>query len=101
MLPVMVKEISDPMERHRGFSASGSTLDYKNLITGVADDSVLFLLDRADDIFQLDLTVTAELCFQDFIIDLGVAFKSVDQFPRRILYCHLAVISPESSPMGA
>ena len=80
MLPVMVKEISDPMECHRGFSASGSTLDYKNLITGVADDSVLFLLDRADDIFQLDLTVTAELCFQDFIIDLGVAFKSVDQF---------------------
>ena len=80
MLPVMVKEISDPMERHRGFSASGSTLNHKDLITGVADDSVLFLLDRADDVFQLDLTVAAELCFQDLIIDLGVTFKCVDQF---------------------
>ena len=68
------------MQCHRSLSTSGCSLNYKNLIPGVTDNSILLFLDGTDDVFQLYLTITSKLCFQDLIINLHITFKFIDHF---------------------
>ena len=79
VLPVVVQKIGDPVQSNRGFSASGHSLDRQDLIPGIAYDRILLLLDGPDDVLKLYIPIGPQFFFQDFVVDLGVAFKGIDQ----------------------
>ena len=74
----MVQQIGNPVQGHRGFSASRRPLDHQDLILCIPDNGVLLLLDRAHNIFQLGITVGSQLLFQDVVIDLHITLKFID-----------------------
>ena len=55
----MIQEISDPVQGNGSLSASCCSLDHHDTIRSVSDDRILLLLDRADNILQLYITVTS------------------------------------------
>ena len=76
----MIQEISDPVQGNGSLSASCCALDHHDTIRSVSDDRILLLLDRADNILQLYITVTSKFCLQDLIVDLHITLKFVDHF---------------------
>ena len=51
MLPVMVKQISNPVKGNGSFAAASRPLNHQYLILGVADNGVLFFLNGAHNVF--------------------------------------------------
>ena len=76
----MIQEISDPVQGNGSLSASCCALDHHDTIRSVSDDRILLLLDRADNILQLYITVASKLCLQDLIVDLHITLKLIDHF---------------------
>ena len=68
------------MQGNGSLSASCCSLDHHDTIRSVSDDRILLLLDRADNILQLYITVTSKFCLQDLIVDLHITLKLIDHF---------------------
>ena len=68
------------MQGNGSLSASCCSLDHHDTIRSVSDDRILLLLDRADNILQLYITVASKLCLQDLIVDLHITLKLIDHF---------------------
>ena len=79
MFSVMIQKIGDPVKCHRSLATSCCPLNNHDPVMRIADDGILLLLDGTDDIFQLYFSVASKLCLQDFIVDLYITFKFVDQ----------------------
>ena len=74
----MIKKIGDPVEGDGCLAAPGPTLDHQDPVLCIADDRILFFLDRPHDVFQSDIPVLAQFLLQDLIVDLRIALKSID-----------------------
>ena len=57
----MVQKIRNPVERDRSLPAPGRTLNDQDPVLCIPDDLILFLLDRADDAFQLSVPAAPQL----------------------------------------
>ena len=75
---VMVQQICDPVERDGSLSASGRSLDHKDPVAGIPDNRILFPLNRAHNIFQLYISIAAELLLQNLVVDLHITLKFID-----------------------
>ena len=74
----MIKQISNTVQCHRSLTASGYPLDCQDPIFCIADDRILFFLDRLDNVFQFDIAVASKLLLEYLIINLDIALKRID-----------------------
>src|SRR6266496_1849409 len=58
---IVVEEVSDTVQRNRGFAATRRSLYHKQLILGRANDPVLLLLNGGDNITQLAMAILQQL----------------------------------------
>ena len=66
------------MKRDRCLPAACRPLNDHDLILCIPYDLILFFLNRAHDILQLDITAFSQLLFQNIIIDLHITLKFID-----------------------
>ena len=74
----MIKKICDPVQCNRGLAASCRSLDYHDFITCVSNDCILLFLDCADNVLELNLSLTSKLRTKDLIIDFDIALKLIE-----------------------
>ena len=76
----MVQKICNPVKGHGCLSTSCGSLNYHDFVLCIADNSILLLLDSTDNIFELHISAAAQFCLQDFIVNLHITLKLIDQF---------------------
>ena len=68
------------MQCYRCLPAPRNSLNDKYFISCISYNFILFLLNCADNILQLYITVASKLCLQDLIVDLHITLKLIDHF---------------------
>ena len=74
----MVQQICNSVECNGSLSASCGSLDHHNPVFRIPDNGVLLFLYGPYNIFQLYVSISAKLRFQDLIIDLHITLKFID-----------------------
>ena len=98
MFPVMIEQIGNPVQGDGSLSASRRSLDHQDPVPGIPDDRVLFLLYRADNVFQPHISIASQLPFQDLIINFYIALKTIDHLSAADLILPLGQNLPVHLP---
>ena len=69
------------MKCHRCLPTSRCSLNYKNFILCITYNCILLFLNRPDNVFKLYVAVASKFLFQNLIINLYIALKSIDHLP--------------------
>ena len=80
-LLIVIEDIGDPVHGNRGFPRSRHALHDHVVIRGTADDIVLLLLDRGDDLSQDGLLVFGKIPGQQIVVGHHLGIIKIQQLP--------------------
>ena len=71
----MIEQISNTVEGNGCFATSCTSLHYHDTVSGIPDNTVLFLLDRSNNALQPVISIFRQGLLQNLIINIHLCLK--------------------------